>query len=149
VHTSTEETTQASLMLSANNDKFVHIPNTFKSTPNSKTSNVQVSTLWTGIRFILDPSTYYKKTGDAYFEIVSGYPRNHYIHKRALFSPYSITKYGYESENLVSESYVRSKQTNKTTIGADGLTDGSFPIETIEVGNVNLVKNENVINQIT
>jgi hypothetical protein len=83
----------------------------------------------------------------SYFEPASGYPMNHHFHKRDLFSLYMLNYLGKEGKKIISGSYFRSQQTNLTTIGTDGLEDGSLPVQSIEVGNVNLVQSNNVINQ--
>lgn len=106
-----------------------------------------------------------------YFEIVKGYPRNHFSHKRHLFSLYAyntvglIHRYitgsmaarlpGPENPELMditrsfytdTGSYVRNRQTTATTIGQDSLEDGSPPVQSIQVGNLKLVQTDNVIN---
>lgn len=83
----------------------------------------------------------------SYFEPAGGYPRNHQLHKRDLFSLYKLKSLGNENKQIISGSYFRSQQTSLTTIGEDGLEDGSLPVQSIDVGNVNLVQSNNVINQ--
>ena len=80
-----------------------------------------------------------------YFEIVRGYPRNHYTHKRGYFSLERFTRYGIEDGNVISEFYRKGMQTSKTTIGPNGLSDGSPPIQTTRVTNIDLIKSDNVI----
>lgn len=121
-------------------NKWVHNANTFKQTPNLTTNNyVLTSSKTNGVdpsdpsfQFIYD--TYVRVDNGAYFELVKGYPRNHFTHKRDLFSLYNV------------ENYVRNRQTVSTTIGEDGLEDGSSPVQTTQVGNVNLVQTTNVVN---
>jgi hypothetical protein len=128
-------------------NKFTHNPNTFKNTPNQSRNDIKVSSLFNGVRTLLDPATYRRTNPTSIFEIVSGYPRNHYTHKRSIFSPYKVRSLGDENGTLKSGSYIRSQQTAETTVGVDGLGDNTFPVETTEVGNVNLVQSDNVINQ--
>jgi len=80
-----------------------------------------------------------------YFEIVNGYPRNHFTHKRDLFSLYSVKTYGNKT-TIYDSFYVRNRQTIFSTVGLNGLEDGSSPVQTTWVGNLNLVQTDNVIN---
>lgn len=80
-----------------------------------------------------------------YFEIVRGYPRNHYTHKRGYFAPERFTSYGLIGNQVTSASYRKGQQTNGTTIGPSGLSDGSDPVQTTQVTNIDLVKSDNVI----
>ncbi len=85
--------------------------------------------------------------GEEYFEVVGGYPRNHHIHKRDLFSLYKLTTYGKENGEITSGSYRRCQQIITSTIGENGLEDGSSPVQTTQVSNLNLIQSDNVINQ--
>lgn len=80
-----------------------------------------------------------------YFEIVRGYPRNHYIHKKGYFSLERYTSYGFVGKQVTSVSYRNGMQTNGTTIGLTGLNDGSDPVQSIQVTNIDLIKSDNVI----
>lgn len=126
---------------------WVHEPNTFKNTSNLITNNYYLTSSGTTTdpsMFIYD--TFIRTDKDTYFEIVKGYPRNHFNHKRDLFSLYNIKTYGIENKIITSDSYFRNRQTIDTTIGSDGLEDGSSPVQTVQVGNLNLVQTDNVIN---
>ncbi|HQI44647.1 MAG TPA: hypothetical protein PLC59_01020 [Bacteroidales bacterium] len=80
-----------------------------------------------------------------YFEIVRGYPRNHYIHKRGYFSMERFTSYGQIGKINISSSYQRGRQTANTTIGFNGISDGSDPVQVVQVTNINLIKTDNII----
>ena len=80
-----------------------------------------------------------------YFEIVRGYPRNHYIHKRGNFALERFTSYGLIGNTVTSASYRKGMQTAGTTIGLTGLSDGSDPVQTTQVTNIDLIKSDNVI----
>lgn len=132
-----------------------HLANTFKNSPNAITNN------YTYTYNIVDSNALHAigKSQDVYglpviyrddgtfFEIVKGYPRNHYTHKRSLFSLDRTLTFGKMNNNIISSSYYRNRQTTTTTIGQNGLEDGSDPIQTIQVGNVNLIQANNTINQ--
>jgi hypothetical protein len=106
-----------------------------------------------------------------YFEVVNGYPRNHFSHKRPLFSLFSYQTSGRihrtstgtlaprdpgplnpESMDITRSFYteigyyMRNRQTISTTIGQNGLEDGTLPVRSFQVGNLNLVQTDNVIN---
>lgn len=126
-------------------NKFVHHPNTFKLTPNQKFNNISASFK---APIGLDPSQpYFMFSDDNYLEIVQGYPRNHYTHKRQIFSPYRVQKIEKEGGILTTSTYIKSQQTSKTTIGTDTLEDGTYPVQSFDVSNVNLTQGNNVINQ--
>ena len=85
-----------------------------------------------------------------YFEIVRGYPRNHYTHKRNKFALERFMSYGLAGNvmlgrTVTSASYRKGMQTAGTTIGLDGLSDGSDPIQSTQVTNIDLVQSDNVI----
>lgn len=80
-----------------------------------------------------------------YFEIIRGYPRGHYTHKRSYFSLERYISYGDENKAVVTQVYQKGRQTNETTIGLNGLGDGSDPVQTTVVSNVDIVKSDNVI----
>ena len=80
-----------------------------------------------------------------YFEIVRGYPRNHYIHKRGYFGLERYTSYGFIGRTVTSASYRKGQQTNSTTISTTGISDGSDPIQITQVTNIDLIKSDNVI----
>lgn len=124
---------------------YRHDANTFKLNPNSSTNNASINLkdIGGGV-YIWDSSPYIYNIDGEYFEIVGGYPRNHYIHKRHVFSPYKLEGlYNDSTSNL----YIRSSQTIYSTIGEDGLTDGSLPVQSFDVSNINLIQSDNIINQ--
>ena len=93
---------------------------------------------------ILMQTPIYRDDG-TYFEIVRGYPRNHYTHKRGYFSLERFTSYGLVARNVTSASYRKGMQTAATTVGPNGLSDGSDPVQTTIVTNIDLIKADNVI----
>jgi len=122
--------------------QYTHSINTFKNTPD-QTINVLMAI---NIN-VFDPSQFdlVPIDNNTFFEIVSGYPRNHYIHKRQQFTP---DKYSSAAASEGSSSvYVKGRQTISTTIGLDGIDDGTFPVQTINVNNVNIVNSDNVLEQ--
>lgn len=85
-----------------------------------------------------------------YFEIVRGYPRNHYTHKRNKFALERFMSYGLTGNVMVgrtvtSASYRKGMQTLDTTIGLNGLNDGSDPVQSTQVTNIDLIQSDNVI----
>jgi len=89
-----------------------------------------------------------EKTENVYFETASSYPRNHFTHKRSLFSLYDVTLF--EGSGILPTSvgtYKRCSQNITTTIGEDSLEDGSSPVQSTDVGNLNLNQGDNVINK--
>jgi hypothetical protein len=85
-----------------------------------------------------------------YFEIMRGYPRNHYTHKRNKFAlerfmSYGVSGNGTDGRTVTSVLYRKGMQTSRTTIGLDGLNDGSDPIQSIQVTNIDLVQSNNTI----
>lgn len=80
-----------------------------------------------------------------YFEIVTGYPRNHYTHKRSYLSPERFMSYGLAGHTVTSASYRRGMQTAGTTIGLNGLGDGTSPVQSTTVTNIDLIQTNNVI----
>ena len=133
----TETKTSVPTYDSSNGGLWTHFPNTFKDSPNAKVNNYTLSPPAPNTTNYRDP--HITKDVPVYFELINGYPKTHFTHKRSIFSIYS--------EKITSGVYRRCSQTILTTIGTDGLNDGSSPIQSIEVGNVNLIQNENVINQ--
>ena len=65
---------------------WTHYPNTFKSSSNSITNNTVPVPAQVGNLILYTASV--QETNGEYFEIVGGYPRNHYSHKRNIFSNY-------------------------------------------------------------
>lgn len=127
-----------------------HYPGTFKNSPNSTRNNFQMTydpVLSTVYNHPYYGAPYVFTDNGEYFEIETGYPRNHFTHKRNLFGLFRVETTGKVNGLTVSGSYRRNSQTINTTIGADGLEDGSSPVQQTVVGNLNLVKTDNVINQ--
>lgn len=127
-------------------DLWTHYPNTFKNSPNATVNNYSQPTEFNGLRNV---TANVKNVYDVneYFELASGYPRNHFTHKRDLFSLYTLVSYGKQNGEVISGSYRRNQQTISTTIGSDGLENGTSPVQTTQVGNLNLIQSDNVINK--
>lgn len=124
---------------------WTHYPNTFKDSPNGTANNFKMTVFFNGIRNITSNPVILTDQGE-YLEIAGGYPRNHFTHKRDIFSLYKVTTYGSQAGVVTSGSYRRNQQTIDSTIGPDGLADGSSPVQTTQVGNLNLIQSDNVIN---
>lgn len=114
-----------------------HKENTFKNSPNAITNNYILRNR--GLPVIL-------RNDGTFFEIVKGYPRNHYTHKRSLFSLFSMKTYGLENRKVITGIYYRNHQTIDSTIGVDGIQDGTSPVQSVLVGNLNLIRTDNAIN---
>ena len=130
---------------SSNEDLWTHYSNTWKNSPNAIVNNYTQPTVFNGTRNITSTTKIFSNV-DEYLELVSGYPRNHFTHKRDLFSLYNLITYGNQDNTITSGSYRRNQQTIDSTIGTDGLEDGSAPVQSIHVGNLNLIQSDNVIN---
>ena len=126
---------------------WYHYANTFRNSPNAVTNNYFYAYQLSGGRLVAIPGNITQSAQDTYFELVNGYPRNHLIHKKSIFSLYTLKTYGKQNILIPSGSYVRCRQTADTTIGHDGLANGTDPVESMTVGNVNVVQSNNVINQ--
>ena len=127
-------------------DLWTHYPNTWKNSPNATVNNYTMLTEYNGLRNVTTNTKIFSNV-DEYLEIVEGYPRNHFTHKRDLFGLYQLVTYGKQGDIINSGSYRRNQQTIDTTIGSDGLADGSAPIQSVQVGNLNLIQSDNVINR--
>lgn len=129
-------------------DPGLHFANTFKNTPNMMRNNIYANPIdqfGDGTSWIMGGSYY--ELGDSFLEIAPTYPRNHFIHKRSFFSPSRFLQMGKEGKTNVFRPYTKNQQTIDTTIGVDGITDGTLPVQSFDVSNINLVKSDNVINQ--
>ncbi len=128
---------------------YQHRPNTAKNTPNLSMNNVRGALSSTVFGYVVVNEPFYQmpKCEESYFEVCQGYPRNHYTHKAMQFSPVRFQNQGKENGEIVFDTYVKSRQTVSSTVGLDGLEDGTLPVQTIETSNVNLVQGDNVINQ--
>lgn len=80
-----------------------------------------------------------------YFEIIRGYPRNHFYHKRNIFSLERFISYGVEDGRITTQVYQKGRNSAATTIGLNGIADGTDPIQTAQVSNVDIIKSDNVI----
>jgi len=80
---------------------------------------------------------------NTYYESFSGYSRNHLTNKRLDMSCMSFG----QLITFVDEfdRYVKGKQTVNTTVNENGLTDGSLPVQSINVSNINIIRTENVL----
>lgn len=124
---------------------WTHYPNTFRNRPNAPTNNYLLTGFFNGLRWVYDKPAIFLDNGE-YLEILGGYPRNHFTHKRDLFSLYNLVTFGIQAGVVTSGSYRRNQQNIDTTIGTNGLEDGSSPVQTTQVGNLNLIQSDNVIN---
>lgn len=119
---------------------YLHRANTFLGTPDQRVSNVSASAnpstpvLKTSFNISLSPTI-------QYFELVSGYPRNHYSHKAQQFSK---AKYGTYSNGI----FIKGKQTINSTVNMNGINDGTYPVQSFNTSNMNVVNGSNVIQNI-
>lgn len=148
---SIDDLTPAGMEYEVPPDLWTHKEDTFRNSPNAVTNNYQYtynsdSSSIPPIRSRYGVPVIYLDDG-TYFEIVGGYPRNHFTHKRPLFSLYSLITYGKENNQITSGSYKRNQQTNVSTVGEDGLEDGTSPVQATQVSNLNLIQSDNVINK--
>jgi len=123
---------------------YLHRVGTFINTPDQKVSNVSASA---GPTWPANPLDFTLKlmAGNTYFEVAQGYPRNHYTHKMERFSKSKHPKYDTLYTNTI---YVKGKQTIETTIDSTGINDGTYPVVSNNVSNVNVVNSGNVIQSI-
>jgi tartrate-resistant acid phosphatase type 5 len=132
------------LFVSEHGWTFHHGYRTFKKRPNSTKNN----TFSTFSRFFPGTVNLYEINGDHYFETMCGYPRNHLTHKKLIFSKEAKTALNLRdlhSTSSLFSRYTKSRQTIDTTVDASGLEDNSLPIQSVNVSNINVVKNENVL----
>lgn len=149
---------------------FSHNANTWRNSPNATTNNyllrynILASTNFGYPIYGYDPryaaspdyqtlmkTPIYTDNG-TYFEIISGYPRNHHTHKRNMFAAERFTSYGLTGDlltgtTITSASYRTGLQTSATTINSGGLGDGSQPVQASQVTNINFIQSNNVIYQ--
>ena len=123
---------------------FSHNAGTFISHPNTTVdniySNVVTNPAGGNIDLVADTQ---KQDVDKYLEVFSGYSRNHLTHKRLTFSNVSYPKI--TASPITFDRYVKSRQTIDTTVNTDGFDDNSFPVQSIDVSNINVVKTDNVL----
>lgn len=158
----------------AGNNQWRHFINTWINSPNATTNNYilrpnppassfaghQVSGSLPGYnpnpppppyngltttQFVKLMSTPLYRDDGTYFEIIRGYPREHYTHKRGYYSLERYISYGVEDGGSTTQVYRRGRQTSATTIGLNGITDGTDPIQVTPVSNVDIIKSDNVI----
>jgi len=126
-------------------DLWMHYANTWRNSPNATVNNYTMPVTYNGLRHVTVDTKIFSEVTE-YFELASGYPRNHFTHKRDLFSLYNLVTYGIRNGAVTSGSYRRNQQTIDSTVGLDGLTDGTPPVQSVQVGNLNLIQTDNVIN---
>lgn len=127
-----------------------HREGTFRNSPNAVTNNYMltydpIASIGEG-HPVYGPPYIYVDDG-TYFEVVKGYPRNHLSNKRSFFSLFRVRALVERNGEVFQEMSVRNRQTSATTVGLDGLEDGSEPVQTTQVGNVTLYRTDNVINE--
>jgi hypothetical protein len=119
--------------------QYIHSVNTFIGTPDLSVSNVYAygidnfSHTYTSLAFRPD---------NRYFELVRGYPRNHYTHKLLTFSPTQYTKIYNSTNNVI---FIKGRNTIDTTISETGINDGTLPVQSFNTSNINVVNSTNVI----
>jgi hypothetical protein len=125
---------------------YKHHANTFKNTPNQIFSNT-VASFIPGYPPLVFPTSFtiVNTPATQYFELIRGFPRNHFTHKATQFSKNKYARYINQLYNII---YVKSRQTIDTTINTGGISDGTFPVESFNVSNVNVKNSSNVIQYI-
>ena len=125
------------------NNYYQHQSNTFKNTPDQIFSHISASFDGAANPFV-DPFSFtiHEKPVNQYFELTKGFPRNHYTHKHTQFSSEKHPQYVTSLYNLI---YVKGRQSIDTTINTSGIDDGTFPVESFNVSNVNVKNPGNVI----
>ena len=115
---------------------YLHKVNTFLGTPEQKVNNVVASNL----SVFYDPYSFTLNmtSGSQYFELSKGCPRNHYTHKLQQFSK---TKYYSYNAGI----FIKGHQTMNTTVNSNGINDGSYPVQSSNTSNVNVVNSSTVI----
>lgn len=140
---------------------------TFKSRPNVKTNNVYYSSVASSVNGLYNYYIVYSDD-DQYYETFKGYSRNHLNHKKILLTKESKPKTNninitVRSETVVVDDlgrtqtlyfrsieqtydrYIKSRQTEMTTVGQDGLEDNTLPVQSVNVSNINVIRTENVL----
>ncbi len=121
-------------------NSYLHKANSFLNTPDQKVSNIYATpnsltpSLKTTFNLNLNPVS-------QYFELATGYPRNHYTHKLQQFSK---TKYRTTNQGI----FIKGRQTVSTTINPTGINDGTHPIQSSDTSNVNVVNGPTTIQNI-
>ena len=116
---------------------YRHKVNTFINTPDQRFSNVKAaSNIATPInRVVFD---LYMSPDQQYFELASGYPRNHYTHKLQQMSKWKFGDYH-------GKIFVKGRQTTDSTINGNGVNDGSSPVWSSNTSNVNVINTGNIL----
>jgi hypothetical protein len=120
---------------------YLHKANTFLETPDQTVNNIHASNLsnfWDPYSFT---SSLYVSPTSQYFELITGYPRNHYIHKLQQFSK---TKYRTANQGI----FIKGRQTVSTTVNPTGINDGTHPIQSANTSNVNVVNMPSIIQNV-
>jgi hypothetical protein len=121
------------------NSQYYHRINTFRHTPDQRVSNVHAFNVNPinpiDFELRLDPVP-------MYYEISYGYPRNHYTHKMTQFSKSSYPRFITPTS---SSFFVKGRNTIDTTISETGINDGTFPVQSTNVSNVNVMNATNII----
>lgn len=121
---------------------YTHAVNTFIGTPDESVNNISASYNSSHIIPGYSPNYVFNiNPSSQYFELITGYPRNHYTHKLQQFSK---TKYGTVNNGI----FIKGQQTVDTTIGANGINDGSYPVQSTNTSNVNVVNITNTIQNV-
>ena len=134
-------------------NEWSHSINTWRNSPNARSNEylltydpVKSQPVWMGgVGHPFYGPPIIRRDDGTYFEIVRGYPRNHYIHKRGYFALERFTTYGFVAGTVTSASFRKGMQTSATTIGLTGISDGSDPVQATQVTNIDLIKSDNVI----
>ena len=124
---------------------YLHNVDTFINTPNQKVNNV-IAVPDIGFVFGTTNFSLVLKSVNTYFEVVQGYPRNHYTHKMERFSKSQHPLFQTLYTNTI---YVKGKQTIDTTIDTTGVSDGTYPVASNNVSNMNVKNAGNVIQTIS
>lgn len=135
------DTSSYSYTYNAGIDSYLHKANTFLGTPDQMVSNISASanSLTPLAKTIFDLNL--NPASNQYFEVVSGYPRNHYNHKLDTFSK---TKFGMYNQVI----FVKGRQTSNSTINTNGINDGSFPVQSFGTSDMNVVNSSNVVQNV-
>jgi hypothetical protein len=122
---------------------YLHQVNTFKGTPDQIVNDISSSV----VNPIIPTDLYLTRfPAGSYFQIVRGYPRNHYNHKRQLFSKFKFPIFIDLDTNTI---YVKGRNTSDTTVNENGINDGSTPIQSLNVSQVDVLNPTNVIDDNT
>jgi len=120
---------------------YKHSAGTFISTSNEYRSNIRAVPVGgggpTNLNYYLDNSNL------GYYELLNGYPRNHYTNKIQWLSPTRISIF---TTTATGSSFIKGRQTVETTVDTGSLGDNSLPVTSINVSNVNVVAGDNVLN---